>query len=163
MVEPPAPKGQGATPAELPSRNSGSVRHLARERVSNGDPRGLSTDTVASSRSFGDPVSALPRPAPMPAFGGLDIKMTPRSDEGGGEVREYVVSLKDSAGAPYTGADVRLQGRMSDGGIVEAILEPGNVEGVYRADVRVRADGPRDLRLRIVRDGAVAVVPLAAQ
>ena len=48
-----------------------------------------------------------------PAFGDVDVQVGSRKDAGG-ELRDYVVMLKDAAGAAFTGADVRLQGRMAE-------------------------------------------------
>jgi hypothetical protein len=94
-----------------------------------------------------------------PAFGDVDVQVGSRSDAGG-ELRDYVVTLKDAAGAAFTGADVRLQGRMADRRLVEVILDPSSRPGQYRAEVRVSPAGPDDLRLRITVRGTTVVVPI---
>jgi len=94
-----------------------------------------------------------------PAFGDVDVQVGSRTDAGG-ELRDYVVTLKDAAGAAFTDADVRLQGRMADRRLVEVVLDPSIPPGQYRAEVRVSPAGPGDLRLRITVRGTTVVVPI---
>ena len=99
------------------------------------------------------------RDATGAGFGDVDVQVGSRRDAGG-ELRDYVVTLKDAAGTAFTGADVRLQGRMADRRLVEVVLDPASRPGQYRAEVRVSPDGPADLRLRITVRGTTVVVPI---
>jgi len=91
----------------------------------------------------------------------VNVRVASRTDSRG-ELRDYVVTLKDAAGAAVAGADVRLQGRMTDRQLVEVVLDPATLPGQYRAEVRMRPDGPGDLRLRITVRGTTVVVPVTA-
>jgi hypothetical protein len=118
------------------------------------------------------PVTLAPRPereaepSPGPtaaalAFGDVNVSVGSARDERG-ELRDYIVTLKDSQGAAFTGADVRLQGRMADRRLVEVVLDSAAQPGQYRAVVRVSPESPADLRLRITIHGATVVVPINA-
>ena len=96
-----------------------------------------------------------------PAFGDVDVRVASRRDARG-ELRDYIVTLRDAAGAAFTGADVRLQGRMADRRLVEVVLDPSSLPGQYRAEVRMSPDGPGDLRLRITVRGSTVIVPIGA-
>jgi len=89
----------------------------------------------------------------------VDVRVASRTDARG-ELRDYVVTLRDAAGAAFTGADVRLQGRMADRRLVEVVLDPSSLPGQYRAEVRMSPDGPGELRLRITVRGSTVVVPI---
>jgi len=108
---------------------------------------------------------AEPSPGPTaeaPAFGDVNVRVGSTRDERG-ELRDYIVTLKDSQGAAFTGADVRLQGRMADRRLVEVVLDSAAAQpGQYRAVVRVSPESPADLRLRITLHGTTVVVPINA-
>jgi hypothetical protein len=99
--------------------------------------------------------------AAAPTFGDVNVRVGSTRDERG-ELRDYIVTLKDAQGAAFTGADVRLQGRMTDRRLVEVVLDPATQPGQYRAAVRVSPEGPADLRLRITVHGTTVVVPINA-
>jgi hypothetical protein len=61
------------------------------------------------------------------------------------------IRLSDSTDRPLSGADVTLHGQMADGATVGTPLDPGPEPGVYRGRVMMTAEGPRDLRLRVVQ------------
>ncbi len=95
-------------------------------------------------------------------IGDVHVDVSPARTVNGDLAREYIVTLRDAHGAPYSGADVRLRGRMSDGGLVEAALEPGARPGLYQASLIFRPDGPWDLRVRVSRGTMTFEVPLRA-
>ena len=100
--------------------------------------------------------------SPAPTFGDVDVRVASRRDARGDELRDYVVTLRDAAGTAFTGADVRLQGRMADRRLVEVVLDPSSLPGQYRAEVRMTPEGPGELRLRITVRGSTVVVPIGA-
>jgi hypothetical protein len=52
---------------------------------------------------------------------------------------------------------------MSDGGLVEARLDPGAEPGVYRGLLAFSPHGPRGLTVRVARGGSIVEVPVSAQ
>jgi hypothetical protein len=80
----------------------------------------------------------------------------------GGSV-DYTVRVAWPDGAPMNDADVRVRGIMSDGGLVEARLDPGGEPGVYRGLLAFSPHGPRGLTVRVARGGSIVEVPVAAQ
>lgn len=72
----------------------------------------------------------------------------------------YTVRLVDSGGKPITDARVTLTGRMSDGMSAAAPLRALSEPGVYRGEILFTMEGPWDLILRVVRQGARIEVPV---
>src|SRR5262249_58014168 len=83
------------------------------------------------SRPAREPDVSASAPA-APAFGDVDVRVASRRDARG-ELRDYVVTLRDAAGAAFTGADVRLQRRMADPPLVEVVPDPSSLPGAARA------------------------------
>ncbi|HEV8641397.1 MAG TPA: hypothetical protein VGV13_09905 [Methylomirabilota bacterium] len=77
----------------------------------------------------------------------VDVQSRP----GHGPETVYTIRLSDSTDRPLTGAAVTLHGQMADGATVGTPLGPGPEPGVYRGRVMMTAEGPRDLRLRVVQ------------
>ena len=165
--QPAPPSTSAAPPASSP------VRVLAERTIRSGPPGALAGDPDENASPPTDrPVARAPRPereaepsrgatAAAPAFGDVNVRVGSTRDERG-ELRDYIVTLKDSQGAAFTGADVRLQGRMADRRLVEVVLDPAAQPGQYRAAVRMSPEGPADLRLRITVHGTTVVVPINA-
>jgi hypothetical protein len=76
---------------------------------------------------------------------------------------DYTVKVSWPDGAPMDDADVRVRGIMSDGGLVEARLDPGAEPGVYRGLLAFSPHGPRGLTVRVARGGSIVEVPVSAQ
>jgi hypothetical protein len=71
--------------------------------------------------------------------------------------------LIDPAGAPVTGAQVTLSGRMADGMSVLAPLRAAPEPGVYRGEVLFTMEGPWELRVRVARQGRRFELPFREQ
>jgi hypothetical protein len=100
-------------------------------------------------------MAAAVRPRPAP-----DVRVEVANAPNGGAV-DYTVRVSRPDGAPVTDADVRLRGLMTDGGLVEARLDPGGEPGVYRGLVTFSPRGPRSLTVRVARGGDVVELPVA--
>lgn len=75
----------------------------------------------------------------------------------------YTVRLIDRTGAPVTGAQVTLSGRMADGMGVLAPLRAAPEPGVYRGEVLFTMEGPWELRVRVARQGWRFELPFKEQ
>jgi hypothetical protein len=154
-----------------PSTSTSTARSSPSERSGPALPsRASALPAENASLPTDRPVTPAPRPereaepSPLPtaaalAFGDVNVSVGSTRDERG-ELRDYIVTLKDSQGAAFTGADVRLQGRMADRRLVEVVLDSAAQPGQYRAVVRVSPESPADLRLRITVHGTTVVVPI---
>lgn len=75
----------------------------------------------------------------------------------------YTLRLIDPTGAPVTGAQVTLSGRMADGMSVLAPLRAAPEPGVYRGELLFTMEGPWDLRVRVARHGRRFELPFKEQ
>lgn len=75
----------------------------------------------------------------------------------------YTVRLIDPTGAPVTGAQVTLSGRMADGMSLLAPLRAALEPGVYRGEVLFTMEGPWELRVRVARQGRRFELPFREQ
>jgi len=75
----------------------------------------------------------------------------------------YTLQLIDPAGAPVTGAQVTLSGRMADGMSVLAPLRAAPEPGVYRGEVLFTMEGPWELRVRVARQERRFELPFREQ
>ena len=72
----------------------------------------------------------------------------------------YTVRLSNSAGKPITDARVTLIGRMSDGMSAAAPLRALGEPGVYRGEILFTMEGPWELVVRVMRQGARHEIPI---
>jgi hypothetical protein len=167
----PAPAGSTAVPS---TDQAGSATPEAREakeetraphasidlpaRTPRQSPREVARrDTVSPVDSWRGEPAAMPRPeARRPSDVRVQVAHVP---SGTGTV-DYTVRVSQPDGAPVTDADVRVRGIMSDGGLVEARLDPGE-PGVYRGLLTFSQRGPRGLTVRVTRHGDLVEVPVA--
>ncbi len=142
----PAPREAVDLPARAPRQ---SPRALARQ-----------TEAPRAEPPPREEPSAMARAAtPRPRS---DVRVEVAQAASSGAV-DYTVRVSWPDGAPMNDADVRVRGIMSDGGLVEARLDPGAEPGVYRGLLTFSPRGPRGLTVRVARGGAVVEVPVAAQ
>jgi hypothetical protein len=105
-----------------------------------------------------DPAAMARAASRRPAAADVRVEVA-RAHNGAGV--DYTVRVSRQDGAPVSGADVRVRGIMSDGGLVEAPLEPGGEPGVYRGLLTFSPRGPRGLTVRVARGGDLVEVPVA--
>ena len=85
---------------------------------------------------------------------GLRLELASEPDQPvQGRETVYILSLRDAAGSPVTGAKVTLMGRMADGMTLLAPLRQAPEPGIYRGRVLFTMQGPWNLTLRVVRTG----------
>ena len=95
---------------------------------------------------------------------GVTVQLTSQPEEPRTKGKiSYTLRLSDPTGAPVTGAQVTLSGRMADGMSVLAPLRAAPEPGVYRGEVLFTMEGPWELRVRVARQGRRFELPFKEQ